>query len=79
MILGLAAPTSGRVLVFDHPYAALSRAALRIGAALEANDFHPGRTGRDHLRMFGRPSMFLTRVRTRCCGWWSWVMPPGGG
>jgi ABC-type uncharacterized transport system ATPase subunit len=29
MILGLAAPTSGRALVFDHPYAELPRAALR--------------------------------------------------
>ncbi len=54
MILGLAAPTSGRALVFDHRYAALPRAALRIGALLEATDFHPGRTGRDHLRMLGR-------------------------
>jgi ABC-2 type transport system ATP-binding protein len=54
MILGLAAPTSGRALVFDHPYAKLPRAALRIGAVLEATDFHPGRTGRDHLRMLGQ-------------------------
>jgi ABC-2 type transport system ATP-binding protein len=54
MILGLVAPTSGRALVFDHPYPALPRASLRIGAVLEATDFHPGRTGRDHLRMLGR-------------------------
>src|ERR1700735_4628902 len=54
MILGLATPTSGRALVFEHPYAALPRAALRIGAVLEANDFHPGRSGRDHLRMLGQ-------------------------
>jgi ABC-2 type transport system ATP-binding protein len=53
MILGLVAPTSGGALVFDHPYAELPRAALRIGAVLEATDFHPGRTGRDHLRMLG--------------------------
>jgi ABC-2 type transport system ATP-binding protein len=54
MILGLAAPTSGRALVFDHAYADLRRAALRIGAVLEATDFHPGRSGRDHLRMLGQ-------------------------
>src|SRR5579872_5252111 len=54
MILGLASPTSGRALVFDHPYAELPRAALRVGAVLEATDFHPGRSGRDHLRMLGR-------------------------
>jgi ABC-2 type transport system ATP-binding protein len=51
MVLGLAAPTSGRALVFDKPYAELPRPALRVGAVLEATDFHPGRTGRDHLRM----------------------------
>ena len=54
MILGLVAPTSGRALVFDHPYAELSHAGLRIGAVLEATDFHPGRSGRDHLRMLGQ-------------------------
>jgi len=54
MILGLVAPSRGRALVFDHQYAELPRAALRIGAVLEATDFHPGRSGRDHLRMLGR-------------------------
>jgi ABC-2 type transport system ATP-binding protein len=54
MLLGLAAPTSGRALVFERPYAQLGRPALRIGAVLEATDFHPGRSGRDHLRMLGR-------------------------
>jgi ABC-2 type transport system ATP-binding protein len=54
MVLGLAAPTSGRALVFDKPYAELARPALRVGAVLEATDFHPGRSGRDHLRMLGQ-------------------------
>jgi ABC-2 type transport system ATP-binding protein len=54
MILGLVAPTSGRALVFDHRYAELPRAAMRIGAVLEAADFHPGRSGRDHLRMLAQ-------------------------
>ena len=51
MLLGLAAPTSGRALVFDKPYSHLARPACRIGAVLEATDFHPGRSGRNHLRM----------------------------
>jgi ABC-2 type transport system ATP-binding protein len=54
MVLGLAAPTSGRALVFGKTYAHLARPALRIGAVLEATDFHPGRSGRDHLRMLAR-------------------------
>jgi ABC-2 type transport system ATP-binding protein len=54
MLLGLAAPTSGRALVFEKRYAELDRPALRIGAVLEATDFHPGRTARDHLRTLGQ-------------------------
>ena len=54
MLLGLAAPTSGRATIFDSPYSALEGPALRVGAVLEATDFHPGRSGRDHLRMLGQ-------------------------
>jgi ABC-2 type transport system ATP-binding protein len=54
MLLGLVTPTSGRALVFDHPYAKLDHAARRIGAVLEATDFHPGRSGRAHLQMLAR-------------------------
>ena len=53
VLLGLAAPTSGRALIFGRPYGELKHAALRVGAVLEATDFHPGRSGRDHLRMLG--------------------------
>ncbi|HET6643822.1 MAG TPA: ATP-binding cassette domain-containing protein [Gaiellaceae bacterium] len=51
MLLGLAAPTSGRALLFDRPYAQLAQPSRQVGAVLEATDFHPGRSGRDHLRM----------------------------
>jgi ABC-2 type transport system ATP-binding protein len=54
MLLGLAAPSSGQAYVFDQAYAQLERPAQRIGAVLEATDFHPGRSGRDHLRTLGR-------------------------
>jgi ABC-2 type transport system ATP-binding protein len=54
MLLGLAAPTTGRALVFGADYTELEGPALRIGAVLEATDFHPGRCGRDHLRTLGR-------------------------
>jgi ABC-2 type transport system ATP-binding protein len=50
ILLGLAAPTSGTALVFGRRYGQLADPIRRIGAVLEANDFHPGRTGRDHLR-----------------------------
>jgi len=51
MLLGLARPTAGEALVLGRPYAALSRPATHIGGMLEAADLHPGRTGRDHLRV----------------------------
>jgi ABC-2 type transport system ATP-binding protein len=54
MLLGLAAPTSGRSFVLGRPYADLDRPALSVGAVLEATDFHPGRSGRDHLRTLSR-------------------------
>jgi len=62
MLLGLAAPTSGRALVLGQPYLQLSQPALRIGAVLESTDFHPGRTGRDHLRMLSEAAE-LPRAR----------------
>lgn len=54
MLLGLAAPTEGRALVLGEPYARLARAALRVGALLEATDLHPGRSARDHLLTLSR-------------------------
>ncbi len=54
MLLGLAKPSAGSALIFDRSYAALDEPGLRVGAVLEATDFHPGRSGRDHLRTFSR-------------------------
>jgi ABC-2 type transport system ATP-binding protein len=54
MLLGLAKPTSGHATIFGSPYEHLKTPAIRVGAVLEATDFHPGRSGRDHLRMLSR-------------------------
>ena len=50
LLLGLAEPTAGEALVFGRRYRDLSHPVRRVGAVLESNDFHPGRSGRDHLR-----------------------------
>jgi ABC-2 type transport system ATP-binding protein len=50
LLLGLAAPSAGQALVFGRRYGELDQSARRVGAVLESNDFHPGRSGRDHLR-----------------------------
>jgi len=51
LLLGLADPTFGEALVFGRRFAQLERPATCVGAVLEAADVHPGRTGRDHLRV----------------------------
>jgi ABC-2 type transport system ATP-binding protein len=50
LLLGLAEPTSGEALVFGRRYRDLDHPARRVGAVLESSNFHPGRSGRDHLR-----------------------------
>jgi ABC-2 type transport system ATP-binding protein len=50
VLLGLAEPTSGEALVFGRRYRELDDPARRVGAVLESSEFHPGRSGRDHLR-----------------------------
>lgn len=49
MILGLVAPTAGEARINGVPFAALQRPARVVGAVLEAQGFHPARTGRRHL------------------------------
>jgi ABC-2 type transport system ATP-binding protein len=50
-ILGLVHPNSGRTAVLGKPYPELDRPAQRVGAVLESFDAHPGRSGRNHLRV----------------------------
>jgi ABC-2 type transport system ATP-binding protein len=50
-LLGLTIPTSGSASVEGRPYRALHDPVQVIGAVLEGPQFHPGRTGRNHLRV----------------------------
>ncbi|HUK93523.1 MAG TPA: ATP-binding cassette domain-containing protein [Gaiellaceae bacterium] len=50
-LLGLVRPTSGDALVNGVPYRKLADPARTVGAVLEASSFHPGRSGRNHLRV----------------------------
>src|ERR1700688_163000 len=52
MILGLAAPTSGTGTISGVTYAHLPAPGRTVGAVLEATSFHPGRSARNHLRVF---------------------------
>jgi ABC-2 type transport system ATP-binding protein len=51
MLLGLVRPTSGSATIGGTPYGHLRSPQHVVGAALEATNFHPGRSGRDHLRV----------------------------
>jgi len=63
VLLGLASPTEGEALVLGRRYAALDRPTARVGAVLESTGFHPGRTGRGHLRIAARSGRIdLSRV-----------------
>jgi ABC-2 type transport system ATP-binding protein len=52
MLLGLVEPSGGRATIGGARYADLDHPAEVVGAALEASSFHPGRSGRDHLRVY---------------------------
>jgi ABC-2 type transport system ATP-binding protein len=49
MILGLVAPDEGTALVHGHPFGRLDEPARTVGALLDTEQFHPKRSGRDHL------------------------------
>jgi ABC-2 type transport system ATP-binding protein len=51
LLLGLAEPTAGEALVFGRRYRELAHPARRVGAVLESDDFDPGRSARNHLRV----------------------------
>jgi ABC-2 type transport system ATP-binding protein len=55
-VLGLVHPDSGSAVVLGVPYRQLDRPLHRVGAVLEASEVHPGRSGRNHLRVLASAS-----------------------
>jgi ABC-2 type transport system ATP-binding protein len=51
IILGLVRPTAGKATVLERLYRQLELPTRQVGAVLESSDFHPGRSGRNHLRV----------------------------
>ena len=56
ILLGLTRATSGTALIDGRAYGDLGNPGRLVGAVLESNDFHPGRSGRDHLRILAAQS-----------------------
>jgi ABC-2 type transport system ATP-binding protein len=51
MMLGLVRPSAGTALIGGRRYAQIPHPRRTVGAVLEATGLHPGRRGRDHLRI----------------------------
>jgi ABC-2 type transport system ATP-binding protein len=51
MVLGLIHPDAGTATFAGRRYEDLAHASAHVGAVLEQASFHPGRTGRNHLRV----------------------------
>ena len=63
VVMGLDLPTSGTAMVNGLSYADLGAPLRHVGALLDADAMHPGRTGRAHLRVAARTQgMPLRRV-----------------
>lgn len=52
MLLGLVTPTAGFSTINGQPFNRLGNPGRVVGGVLEAQGFHPGRTARDHLRVY---------------------------
>ena len=55
ILLDLVAATSGTATIDGNRYRDLQEPAKRVGSVLEATNFHPGRKGRNHLRVLAAP------------------------
>ncbi len=52
MLLGLVTPTNGTATINGRPHDQLGHPARVVGSVLENEGFHPGRTARNHLRVY---------------------------
>jgi ABC-2 type transport system ATP-binding protein len=53
-LLGLVRPTAGTATIDGRRYSELEHPAQTVGALLDGDDLHPGRSGRNHLRVLAR-------------------------
>jgi ABC-2 type transport system ATP-binding protein len=58
ILLGLARPDAGDARIDGTRYADLRSPRRTVGAVLDSTGFHPGRTGRNHLRVLARAAGF---------------------
>ena len=56
ILLGLASPSAGTATIGGLPYHQLPDPVRQVGAALDSNTFHPGRSAAQHLRIIATVS-----------------------
>ena len=61
MLLGLVRPTAGTATIGGQAFEQLGNPGRVVGAVLEAQNFHPGRKARDHLRCYAAAMGVPTR------------------
>jgi ABC-2 type transport system ATP-binding protein len=64
ILLGLVSATSGTATISGATYPHVAHPMRAVGAALEAANFHPGRTALDHLRVYA-PQVGVSDTRCR--------------
>jgi ABC-2 type transport system ATP-binding protein len=69
MLLGLVGPTEGEALIDGRRYAELADPRRAVGAVLETTGFHPGRSGRDHLRVLAQAAGIPRSRVDEVLGW----------
>lgn len=75
-LLGLVRPTAGSATIEGRPYSELEHPAQTVGALLDGDDLHAGRSGRNHLRVLAkaagvtsaRVDMLLELVELKAAG-----------
>ena len=79
MLLGLVHSDGGEASFAGRSYEELEHPSAQVGAVLEEASFHPGRSGRNHLRVLaaagGHPPERVDEVLAR---WTSPATPPTG-
>jgi ABC-2 type transport system ATP-binding protein len=55
-LLGLIVPSGGTATIEGMPFTTIADPAAAVGAVLDGGMFHPGRSGRNHLRTLARAS-----------------------
>jgi len=66
MLLGLVRPSSGTATIGGLPYSEIATPLRVVGSALEATNFHPGRSGRES---WPTPPAWTAVGSTRCSRW----------